>query len=116
MQDKIEIIGKGTVIQHGDLNKRVYLMKLHEKDSPFVIHQINNLARKYKYSKIFCKIPARVAPLFYANGFILEAQIPKCYNNKETAFFVSKFTNSDRLLDIETEQLYEYHVCRHEIF
>ncbi len=108
MQDRIEKIGKGSLIQHGDLNKRVYLMKLHKDDSPFVIQRINNLARKYKYSKIFCKIPAWAAPLFSTSGFILEAQIPKFYNNKEAAFFVSKFTNSDRLLDIETEQLYEF--------
>lgn len=108
MQDKIEKIGKGSLIQHGELNKRVYLMKLHKTDSPFVITQINNLARKYKYSKIFCKIPGWAAPLFYANGFILEAQIPKCYKNDEAAFFVSKFLNSDRLLEIETDQLYEF--------
>ncbi len=108
MQDKIEKIGQGTLIQHGSLNKRVYLMKLHKKDSPFVIQQINNLARKYKYTKIFCKVPVWAAPLFYANGFILEAQIPKCYNNKEAAFFVSKFLSSDRLLEIETDQLYEF--------
>jgi putative beta-lysine N-acetyltransferase len=108
MQDRIENIGTGSIIQHGELNKRVYLMKLHKEDSPFVIQQINNLARKYKYSKIFCKIPAWAAPLFYANGFILEAQIPKCFNNKEDAFFVSKFLNSDRLLEIESTQLYEF--------
>jgi len=90
MQDTIEKIGQGSIIQHGQLNNRVYLMKLEENDSPFIIKQINNLARKYKYSKIFCKIPAWAAPLFYANGFILEAQIPKCYKGKEAAFFVFK--------------------------
>jgi putative beta-lysine N-acetyltransferase len=108
MQDNIEKIGKGSVIQHGNLNKRVYLMKLFEKDSPYIIQKINNLARKYKYSKIFCKVPAWAAPLFYANGFFLEAKIPRLYKNKEDGFFVSKFLNSDRLLQIETEQLYEF--------
>jgi len=108
MSDKIEKICNGSIIQHGNLNNRVYLMKLEEKDAPFIIKQINNLAIKYGYSKIFCKIPAWAAPLFYANGFILEAQIPKCYNSREAVFFVSKFLNSDRLLEIETEQLYEF--------
>ena len=108
MQDKIEKIGKGSVVQHGSLNKRVYLMKLKEEDSPFIIPQLNNLSRKYGYTKIFCKVPDWAAPLFYANGFILEAQIPKCYGNKNDAFLVSKFLNSDRLLEIETDQLCEF--------
>ena len=94
MQDKIEILGKGSKIQHGELNKRVYLMKLDVNDSPFIIQQINSLARKYRYSKIFCKI--------------LEAQIPSFYKGTETAFLVSKFLNSDRLLEIETDKLYEF--------
>lgn len=107
MQDKIEKIGNGSLIQHGNLNKRVYLMKLDKKDSPMIIHELNNLAQRNRYTKIFCKIPAWVAPLFFANGFILEAHIPRCLNNKEAVFFVSKFLNSDRLLEIETAQLHE---------
>ncbi len=80
-------------------------MKMDKRDYPYIIHQINILARQNKYTKIFCKIPAYAAPMFYANGFLLEAQIPKFYSNKEAAFMVSKFLNSDRLLNIETESL-----------
>ena len=106
MQDKIEKIGNGSIIQHGQLNKRIYLMKLDSTDCPStIIQQINKLARENGYTKIFCKIPAYAAPLFLANGFLPEAQIPAFYNNKETAFFVSKFLSSDRLLEIETDRL-----------
>nr|WP_321355456.1 putative beta-lysine N-acetyltransferase [uncultured Draconibacterium sp.] len=106
MQDKIEKIGNGSIIQHGQLNKRIYLMKLDSTDCPStIIQQINKLARENGYTKIFCKIPAYAAPLFLANGFLPEAQIPAFYNNKETAFFVSKFLSSDRLLKIETDRL-----------
>jgi len=108
MQDKIEKIGNGSVIQHGSLNKRVYLMKLNQKDSRFIIPEINELARKNNYTKIFCKIPAWAAPLFFANGFLTEAEIPKFFNNEETAFFVSKFLSSDRLLGLETERMHEF--------
>lgn len=80
-------------------------MKLDKRDYPNIIDQINKLARQNNYTKIFCKIPEWAAPMFYANGFLLEAQIPKCYENKEAAFMVSKFLNSDRLLNIETENL-----------
>ncbi|WP_321346195.1 putative beta-lysine N-acetyltransferase [uncultured Draconibacterium sp.] len=106
MQDKIEKIGNASIIQHGQLNKRVYLMKLDSTDCPStIIQNINKLARENKYTKIFCKIPASAAPLFLANGFLPEAQIPAFYNSEEAAFFVSKFLSSDRLLEIETDRL-----------
>jgi putative beta-lysine N-acetyltransferase len=107
-QDKIEKIGSGTVIQHGDLNKRVYLMKLDKADCPLVIEEINRLARANKYTKIFCKVPESAAPQFMANGFINEAQIPRVFRGTETVFFMSKFLSSDRLLEIETGQLQEF--------
>jgi len=107
-QDKIEKFGKGTTIQHGELNQRVYLMKMDKADCPLVIEEINRLARKNKYTKIFCKVPQSVAPQFMANGFINEAQIPRFYRGTETLFFMSKFLSSDRLLEIETEQLQEF--------
>lgn len=104
-QDKIEKIGNGTLIQHGEHNKRVYLMKLGKQDSVNVINEINQLARSNRYTKIFCKVPQHEAPKFVANGFLTEAQIPRFYKNCEAVFFMSKFLSSDRLLHIETEQL-----------
>lgn len=106
MQDKIEKLGNGSIIQHGQLNDRVYLMKLGSTDCPSeILDEINTLARENKYSKIVCKIPVHAAPVFLSNGFLSEAQIPAFYNDNVAAFFVSKFLNSDRLLDIETEKL-----------
>ncbi|WP_319478807.1 putative beta-lysine N-acetyltransferase [uncultured Draconibacterium sp.] len=106
MQDKIEKIGNESIIQHGQLNDRVYLMKLGSTDNPSeILEEINTLARENKYSKIVCKIPVHAAPVFLSNGFLAEAQIPSFYNDSIAAFFVSKFLNSDRLLDIETEKL-----------
>lgn len=107
MNDKIEIIGKNTLIQHGKLNERIYLMKLHEQDFPAVIDEINNLARSESYSKIFCKVPCWAAPRFVSGGFIFEAHIPNFYNSSESVFFMSKFLNPDRLLNIEYEKLNE---------
>ncbi len=105
MNDIIEVVGKGSIIQHGKLNDRIYLMKLDERDIDIVLSEISMLANNNKYSKIFCKIPKYIAPIFFANGYLLEAYIPKFYNNLNDVFFVSKFLNSDRLLNIEKEQL-----------
>ncbi len=108
MNDKIEKIGKGSIIQHGKLSDRVYLMKLKRDDCPDIIDEINSLARDQRYTKIFCKVPSWAAPLFTANGFIMEAQIPGFYNGKETVFFMSKFLNSDRIMNFETDQLAKF--------
>ncbi len=107
MQDKLEVIGKGSVIQHGKLNNRIYLIKFDKADFPKIIDHINNLARKYLYTKIFCKVPHWASPVFISNGFIVEAQIPNFYNNKDAVFFMSKFLNSDRLMRIEHNKLEE---------
>lgn len=103
--DKIITLPHGSVLQHGELNKRVYLMKLNQADFPAVINTIDILAKENGYSKIFAKLPAWAAPVFIANGFICEAIIPQFYNAAEDAFFLSKFLNSDRLLNIETNKL-----------
>ena len=104
MNDTIEIIGDGSVIQHGKENDRVYLMSL-KGNANVTLDKIEELVNSNGYSKIFCKIPKRTAPVFFANGYLLEAYIPKFYSKQEDVFFVSKFLNSDRLLNIEKSQL-----------
>lgn len=105
MHDAIDVIGKGSIIQHGKHNDRIYLMKLDEQDVEIILDEISKLAKANKYSKLFCKVPKNVAPLFFANGYILEGFIPKFYKNKDDVFFVSKFLNSGRLLNIEKDEL-----------
>lgn len=105
MQDRIEHIGKKSVIQHGEHNNRVYLIHLHSEDFPEIIERINLLARENHYTKLFCKVPAWAAPEFFSNGFVLEAHIPGFFQGREDLFFMSKFLNSDRLLGIEHQQL-----------
>ena len=109
MNDIIEIVGENSIIQHGKQNDRVYLIKLEKQDAEIVLEEILKLAYYNKYSKIFCKIPKSTAPLFFAKEFHLEAYIPKFYNKQEDVFFVSKFLNYDRLLNIEKAQLFSLH-------
>jgi putative beta-lysine N-acetyltransferase len=106
VKDTIDRFGKGTIIQHGKLNDRIYLIKLDKNDIPDVIDHIHNLALQEAYGKIFCKVPGSSASIFISHGFIIEAIIPQYYNSKEDAFFVSKFLNSDRLLNIEKDKLF----------
>jgi beta-lysine N6-acetyltransferase len=105
MSDLIEVLKNGSLLQHGDHNDRIYLMKLSMDDCPEIIQTLDKLSIENKYAKIFCKVPKCAAPLFFSDGYILEASIPKFFNKDEDAFFVSKFLNSNRLFDIENSKL-----------
>lgn len=101
MNDIIEKIGNGSLIQHGKLSDRIYLMKLDELDADSILNKLSTIAEKNNYSKIFCKIQGNFAPLFFADGYQLEAIIPQFYKGKKDAFFVSKFLKIERFLEIK---------------
>lgn len=105
MHDRVEIIGQKSLIQHGRHNDRIYLMKLDEGETKQIISALSKLARQKGYSKIFCKIPKTAAPLFIADGYILEACIPHFYNGKKDVFFMSKFLSQERTLHNGSAQL-----------
>lgn len=105
MCDLIEKIGSETYIQHGKANDRIYLMKLGKSDFPGILDEIYNLAEKNNYSKIFCKVPQWAAASLCSRGFILEAHIPRFYNNNEDVFFISKFRDPNRQINSEKSML-----------
>lgn len=107
MEDRVETIGTGSVIQHGKFNDRIYLMKLEKEDCPSILEVLRNLAGEEKYTKIFGKVPASAAPLFFSDGYMMEAFIPGFFQRREAAFFVSKYLDSDRLMEVERSRLME---------
>jgi hypothetical protein len=82
-------------------------MKLARKDCPDILKSLRELAREYRYTKIFAKVPSSAAPFFLSDGYIMEAFVPGFYRRREAAFFVSKYLNSDRLMQIEHSRLHE---------
>lgn len=114
MSDSIEVMEHGSLLQHGKLNDRIYLMKLTEDDCPYIIQKLNQISIENKYTKIFCKVPKWAAPLFLSDGYILEASIPKFFKNEEDAFFVSKFLDSNRHLAIEKSKIETLSELLHE--
>jgi putative beta-lysine N-acetyltransferase len=102
--DQIVETANGSILQHGKLNDRVYLMQLSGKDTSHIVHELEQLAREHVYSKIFCIIPPDAHPLFLSEGYILEGYIPAFYRGKEDAFFVSRFPgNGERFQVPEIE-------------
>ncbi len=97
----------GSTIQHGRLNNRVYLMDYCFDDIPEVlIDEMELLVEKNGYTKIFCKIPDFVFPLFRRAGYLTEAFIPRYYNNRSGCFFVSKFYQSREKIIKEEESFF----------
>jgi putative beta-lysine N-acetyltransferase len=108
MSDVIEQIGSGSVIQHGRLNDRVYLMKLKKEDLAAVLQRLEVLTVEKHYSKLFCKVPGSLAAPFLAMGFIPEGEIPHFYDNGDDALFLSRFDDPARLTNKPDEELLRF--------
>jgi beta-lysine N6-acetyltransferase len=93
--DTVTTIGQSTV-QHGPYNDRVYLIKLHLSDYPFIVNEIKELAEKYDYSKIFAKVHSSARNGFIEAGFEQEASIPDFYGPGSPVFFMSLFRKPKR--------------------
>ena len=112
MIDEIDTL-MHSLIQHGKLNDRIYLLKLAHEDCPEIISQLNDLARKNGYSKVIAKVPARFRQCFMDGGYIEEAYVPGFFNEKvngkETAetdaLFMGKFRDVNRGHYLEKESV-----------
>jgi putative beta-lysine N-acetyltransferase len=90
MHDVIEKFGH-SIVQHGLYNRRIYLMKLQQKDMPLIVAVLEQLAREKGYEKILVKTPARNKDRFAKEGYDQEALIPAYFNDREDVVFMAKY-------------------------
>lgn len=95
MNDTITKIGN-SLVQHGSYNDRIYLMKLSQDDLPEIITDLDTLASQEKYSKVFAKLPDYAKDAFLAQGYVIEASIPKFYHGSQAAYFMAKYFSETR--------------------
>jgi putative beta-lysine N-acetyltransferase len=89
--DRIETI-KGSLLQHGHHNNRIYLMRLNTgRDIQLLIESLDRLARDKGYAKILAKIPATTWDAFKQAGFTKEAFVPGFFRGETDACFAAKF-------------------------
>ncbi len=93
--DCITTIGS-SLIQHGPLNNRIYLMKLSRPDAAKIVPKLDDLASAEGYSKIFAKVPAGTVKEFLASGYRIEARVPGFFHGVEDGFFLAKYFSQDR--------------------
>ena len=79
---------KNSLIQHGHLNNRVYVIKLDPEDIPDIIRFADDLARKEGYSKICVRVPESSVERFASDGYTPEARVPFFFRGKDTAVFM----------------------------
>ncbi|MFB6318937.1 putative beta-lysine N-acetyltransferase [Saccharicrinis sp. FJH54] len=94
--DKIEKIGQGSLVQHGKMNDRLYLMKMSPGDKDSIVDLIEKLAVDNSYSKVFVKIPFSVRDSFIRRGFVQEAVIPHYFLTGDDAWFMAKYYSEER--------------------
>jgi beta-lysine N6-acetyltransferase len=102
--DQVETLGK-SIIHHGPFNNRIYVMKYHPEDHPSLIPQLEQLARKNKYTKIFMKVPGQFANDIKTMGYRVEAMIPEYYQGQENLMLMSKFLNPQREIEPDAEEI-----------
>ncbi|MDD2370406.1 MAG: putative beta-lysine N-acetyltransferase [Firmicutes bacterium] len=102
--DKIEMVDN-TVFQHGKHSDRIYLMSLDAKNTGRIINLIESLAETNNYTKIIVKVPERSRTDFIANDYIQEALIPDMYHGIEDGYFMSKYLNTTRSVEIYKEAI-----------
>ncbi|KGK99737.1 GCN5 family acetyltransferase [Methanococcoides methylutens] len=95
--DSIGKIGN-SIIQHGSYNDRIYLMKLDPADMPSLLDEMDALAEREGYSKIFTKAPSSFRELFSDHDYLCEASIPRYYDGDD-AVIMSKFLDDKRSIN-----------------
>lgn len=100
MIDRMEHIGN-SLIQHGDHSERIYLMKISPADCPEIVDELDTLADRKGYSKIFAKVPVSVSQEFLDNGYRAEARVPQLFHGREEGVLLGKFLHSERSVERE---------------
>lgn len=96
---------RSSLLQHGQYNNRVYLMKLAESDGQAIIPYLDQLAKTNGYTKIFAKVPGTLKYAFETNGYVQEAFIPQFYQLQESVCFMAKYLKAARKNDPNPERI-----------
>ena len=95
---------KGSIIQHGAHNNRIYLMRLNTDDTRGLIATLDDLALKNGYGKILAKIPASSWSAFKSADYVKEAVVPGFFKGKTDGFFIAKYFSDRRQRAQNVEQ------------
>ena len=93
--DTIETLA-GAKIQHGQLNRRIYLMHIGRAAPQELAPALIELAMENGYTKIFTKVPKSKSRHFIEQDYRREAEVPQFYNGNEDALFLGYYMDANR--------------------
>lgn len=94
--DSVQRFG-GSLLQHGKLNDRVYLMKIDLRNIPELLDYVDRLIENHKYGKVFGKVPASGVHEFACRHYHQEAVISGYYGNGVDCMLMSRFFDVTRM-------------------
>lgn len=106
MQDRMEHVGK-SLLQHGPLSDRVYVMKVSGDDLPRLLSHVDALARREGYGKIFAKVPGPLAHAFIDGGYEQEAAVPGFFGGSTEGLFLARYLDPTRRRKVPFDELRE---------
>lgn len=95
----------GATVQHGPLNRRIYLMSMNEASPNRLLDALDQLATASEYTKIFAKVPASASRAFVSAGYVQEATVPGYFGGMEDACFVCKYLDDSRKVEPNLEAI-----------
>ncbi len=102
MTDETAKIGR-SLVHHGPLNDRVYLLKLDEHDMPGMPRMLAMMARRDGRGKAVAKVPERHRQAFADEGYEVEATIEAMMDG-EDGHFMSLFLDPARRASLSEEE------------
>jgi putative beta-lysine N-acetyltransferase len=96
---------QGATIQHGPLNRRVYLMKTGDAEVDKLPFDLVAFARERGYTKVFCKVAQPMESAFTQAAYVREAYVPGLFSGDADGVLVSRFLDPDRRQPSDAEGL-----------
>lgn len=104
MYDTIENFQR-SLIQHGKHSDRIYLMKLNQADMPGILTQLEQMARKNQYTKLFAKVPSKYKQEFESFNYQQEAYIPNFFCGSDDVSFMCKYFSDKRFINRDEDTI-----------
>lgn len=105
MADTTETLARGALVQHGKDSDRIYLIKRGNSAPTELLDDIEKLAEKNSYSKIFAKVGREEFSVFAEAGYNLEAFVPNFYRGEADMFAMCRYPNVRRAAEPNAKEL-----------